>query len=60
MTLLVVTSNQISDRKAQVAQLERENAVAKARADRLAAYTQFKTVHDQRISHRHQPCRQPL
>lgn len=50
VTLLVVTGNQISDRKAEVAQLEREDAVAKAHAARLAAYTQFKTVHDQRVA----------
>jgi Tfp pilus assembly protein PilN len=50
VTLLVVTDNQISDRKAQVAQLEREDAVAKARATQLDAYTQFKSVHDQRIA----------
>ena len=50
MTLLVVTDNQISDRKAEVTQLRREDAVAKARAARLAAYTQFHTVHDQRVA----------
>ena len=50
VTVLVVTGNQISERKAQVAQLERENAVAKARATRLAAYTAFKNVHDQRVA----------
>ena len=50
VTLFVVTGNQISDRKAEVAQLERENAVAKARAARLDAYTQFKAVHDKRVA----------
>ncbi len=50
VTLLVVTGNQISDRKAEVAQLEREDAVAKARAARLDAYTQFKAVHDKRVA----------
>ena len=50
VTLLVVTDNQISDRKAEVTQLRREDAVAKARAARLAAYTQFRAVHDQRVA----------
>ncbi len=50
VTLLVITGNQISHRKAQVVQLEKEDAVAKARANSLAAYTQFKAVHDQRIA----------
>ncbi len=50
VTLLVVTDNQISERKAQVAQLEREDAVAKAHAARLASYTQFKDIHDQRVA----------
>lgn len=50
VTLLVVTNNQISDRMTEVAQLERADAVAKAHAARLDAYTQFKTVHDQRIA----------
>lgn len=50
MTLLVVTGNQISDRKAEIVQLEREDAAAKARAARLDAYTQFHSVHDQRVA----------
>jgi Tfp pilus assembly protein PilN len=50
VTLLVVTDNQISDRKAEIVQLERKDAAAKARAAKLDAYTQFRSVHDQRIA----------
>jgi Tfp pilus assembly protein PilN len=50
VTALVLTGNQISDRKAEVANLEREDAVARARAERLAAYTQFRSLREQRVS----------
>jgi Tfp pilus assembly protein PilN len=50
VTALVLTGNQISDRKDEVAQLNREDAVAAARAERLAAYTQFRTLHEQRVA----------
>jgi Tfp pilus assembly protein PilN len=50
VTLLVVTGNQISERKAEVAQLQREQAAVEARAHTLAAYTQFHTVQDQRVA----------
>jgi Tfp pilus assembly protein PilN len=50
VTALVLTSNQISDRKDEVVQLKREDAVAQARAERLAAYTQFRTLHEQRVA----------
>src|SRR6187431_1314194 len=50
VTLLVITSNEISDSRAEVAQLKRENAVAKARAERLAAYTQFRSLREQRVA----------
>jgi Tfp pilus assembly protein PilN len=50
VTLLVITSNQISDTKAEVAQLKREDAVAKARAERLAAYTQFRELREERVA----------
>ncbi|HWP33223.1 MAG TPA: hypothetical protein VNL97_05700 [Solirubrobacterales bacterium] len=50
ITALVLTGNQISDRKAEVAQLKREDAVAAARAERLAAYTQFRNLHEQRVA----------
>ncbi|MGB7587604.1 MAG: PilN domain-containing protein [Solirubrobacterales bacterium] len=50
VTALVLTGNQISDRKSEVTQLEREDAVASARVERLAAYTQFQTLHEQRVA----------
>ncbi len=50
VTMLVITENQISSRKTQVTQLRRENAVARVRASRLAAFTQFQKVHDARIA----------
>jgi Tfp pilus assembly protein PilN len=50
VTLLVITGNQISDRKTEIVQLEQQDAVAKARAAKLDAYTQFHSVHDQRVA----------
>jgi Tfp pilus assembly protein PilN len=49
VTALVLVGNQISDSKAEVAQLKREDAAATARAERLAAYTQFRTLQEQRL-----------
>ena len=45
---LVTTGNQISEREAEVATLEREDAAASAKATRLAAYTQFRSLSEQR------------
>jgi len=50
VTMLVLTGNQISDRKAEVVQLRHEDAAAKARAERLAAYTQFQAMSEQRVA----------
>jgi Tfp pilus assembly protein PilN len=50
VTLLVLTGDQISERKTEVAQLQREDAVAVQEAERLAAYTEFQTVHEQRLA----------
>jgi Tfp pilus assembly protein PilN len=50
VTLLVVTDNQISDRKAEIAQLTREDAATRARAASLASYTQFHSVSQQRLA----------
>ena len=50
VTALVLTGNQISDSKADLARLEAEDEVATARADKLAAFTQFRTLREQRIS----------
>jgi Tfp pilus assembly protein PilN len=50
VTLLVVTDNQISDSKAEVAQVKREQVAVEARAAALAAYTQFHGVREQRVA----------
>jgi Tfp pilus assembly protein PilN len=50
VALLVTTNNQISEGTDEVAQLKREDAVAKSEAQRLAAYTQFQTLHEQRVA----------
>src|SRR6476660_3392012 len=50
VTALVLTGNQISERKAEVARLHREDVVVSARAKRLAAYTQFRALREQRVA----------
>jgi Tfp pilus assembly protein PilN len=50
VTTLVVTGNEISDREAEIAQLQREDAAAKAHATQLAGYTQFHSVSEQRVN----------
>jgi Tfp pilus assembly protein PilN len=50
VALLVVTGNQISERKSEVAQLTREDAAVVRQAEGLAAYTQFQTLHEQRVA----------
>jgi Tfp pilus assembly protein PilN len=50
VTLLVVTDNQISESKAEITQLQREQAAVEARANELAAYTQFHSVREQRVA----------
>src|SRR4051794_35449185 len=50
VTALVLTNNQISDRKSEVAQLTSEDAAASAEAQRLIAYTQFQALHEQRLA----------
>src|SRR5215203_1186634 len=49
VTALVLTDNKVADSKAEVAKLEREDSVAEMRAGRLAAYTQFRALHEQRL-----------
>ncbi len=49
VTALVITNNQISDGKAEIADLERKDAAAEERAQRLAAYTQFQLLREKRI-----------
>jgi Tfp pilus assembly protein PilN len=50
VALLVITGNQISERKSEVTQLKQEDAVAVQEANRLAAYTQFQALHEQRLA----------
>jgi Tfp pilus assembly protein PilN len=50
VTVLVVTGNQISDRKSEIVQLETERAAVETRAQALAAYTQFHSVREQRVA----------
>jgi Tfp pilus assembly protein PilN len=50
VSALVLTGNQIAERKDEVVRLRQEDEVAKARATRLAGYTEFKLVHDQRVA----------
>jgi Tfp pilus assembly protein PilN len=50
VTALVLAGNQVSEREADVARLKHEDAVESARADRLAAYTQFQTLREQRVA----------
>lgn len=50
VTMLVLTGNQISERKSDIATLEREDAEAQANAERLAAYVQFRTMREQRVA----------
>jgi Tfp pilus assembly protein PilN len=50
VVLMVLTSNQISERKAKIAELQQQSASLQARAARVAAYSQFRTVRNQRTS----------
>ncbi len=47
---LVLTGNQVTDRKSEVAELQRQDAAEAARANRLAVYTQFRDLHEQRVA----------
>jgi Tfp pilus assembly protein PilN len=48
VALLVLAGNQVAERKGEVAQLKREDAVAQARAEELSAFTQFQSLQEQR------------
>jgi Tfp pilus assembly protein PilN len=50
VTALVMVGNQISEREGEVAKLEREDAQAAAKAQRLAAYTEFREMSEQRVA----------
>lgn len=47
---IVLANNQITEREGEVAKLEREDAGAAAKAERLAAYTEFRTMSEQRVA----------
>lgn len=47
---MVLANNQISEREGEVAKLEREDAAAAAKAQRLAAYTEFRAMSEQRVA----------
>lgn len=50
ITAMVLVDNQISESKSEVATLESEDATAAAQAQRLAAYTQFRAMSEQRVA----------
>jgi len=50
ITVLVITGNQISDRKAEIAQIEEEKTAVEARANALDAYTQFHSFQQARLA----------
>jgi Tfp pilus assembly protein PilN len=50
VTLVVLTGNQIADREAELAQVEREDTAATAQAQRLSAYTQYQLLSEQRTT----------
>lgn len=50
VTALVLVGNQVAERKSELAQLQREDAAAAAKATRLAAYTQFQILSEQRVA----------
>lgn len=49
VTALVLLSNQVSDKEAEVASLQREDAAAAAKAQRLSAYTAFRVMSERRV-----------
>ena len=49
VTMLVLTDNKVADSKSELAQVNSEDAAAKARAESLASYTQFAALHEQRV-----------
>jgi Tfp pilus assembly protein PilN len=50
VTMLVLASNTVSDHKAEVAELSQQEADARARAEQLAPFANFKTVEQQRAA----------
>lgn len=49
VTLLVLANNEVDEKKAEVVTLKQEDDAATARAERLAAYTQFQAMSEQRV-----------
>jgi Tfp pilus assembly protein PilN len=49
VTSLVLIGNKITERKSDVVQLKRENVAAERKAQRLASYTQFRALSEQRV-----------
>jgi Tfp pilus assembly protein PilN len=50
VTALVLTDNQIGERESEVARLEVEDARERAKAESLAAYTEFRNLSEQRTA----------
>jgi|SRR5881394_134601 len=50
VAMLVLTGNQISERKKEVTTLEREDAAAAAQAAKLASYTQFRDLSERQVA----------
>ncbi|MBS1884961.1 MAG: hypothetical protein JSS97_18590 [Actinobacteria bacterium] len=50
ITALVVTENEVAESKAEVAQLQQEQARITTKAQALSAYTQFANVREQRLA----------
>lgn len=50
VTAMVLTDNQIADSKSEVAKLEAEDAATSARLAQLAAFTQFRSMSEQRVA----------
>jgi len=50
VTALILTNNQVSDREAQVAQLEQERDAAEARAESLQAFADFRSMQEARTA----------
>jgi Tfp pilus assembly protein PilN len=50
VTLLVLTGNQISDRKAEVARLKQESSATAARAESLRAFADFSAMQEERTA----------
>jgi Tfp pilus assembly protein PilN len=49
VTALVLIGNKVTDRESEVATLQREDAAVSAKAQRLASYSQFRVLSEQRV-----------